>query len=86
VEGKEIWGEKREKRCKSGLGKRSFIVTDDSVSHVYLFVGCAAMRANPRTVLRKSKWRALESYPALISCDPCDNRLSSVKCMAWRTW
>ena len=28
VEGKEIWGEKREKRCKSGLGKRSFIVTD----------------------------------------------------------
>jgi hypothetical protein len=29
VEGKEIWGEKREKRCKSGLGKRSFIVTDD---------------------------------------------------------
>ena len=30
VEGKEIWGEKREKRCKSGLGKRSFIVTDDT--------------------------------------------------------
>ena len=28
VEGGEIWGEKREKHRKSGLGKRSFIVTD----------------------------------------------------------